>query len=112
MAMTATLGTDVPGPGNVQDDGKFYRAFGTIAASGSYATGGDALSFVGVVPVPNANKPAIVWVGGLNGYGYGYNKATGKIKVTTTSNTELAAGAYPAGITGDTIIFEALFPKV
>jgi hypothetical protein len=36
-----------------------------------------------------------------------------KIKVNTASNTELASGAYPSRITGDTnIVFEAVFKKL
>jgi hypothetical protein len=31
------------------------------------------------------------------------------MRVNTTANTELSAGAYPGGVTGDTIAFEALF---
>jgi hypothetical protein len=50
--------------------------------------------------------PYQISVSGVNGYSFGYvagaTLATGKLKVTTASNTELSAGAYPAGITGDT----------
>ena len=39
--------------------------------------------------------------------------SNGKLKINTASNTELASGAYPARITGDTNIqFEAIFQKL
>ena len=50
--------------------------------------------------------PKYVAVTSSNGYGIGFipgaTLALGKLKFTTGSGTELGAGAYPAGITGDT----------
>lgn len=84
-----------------------------LTFSGNYTTGGDTLDLTqitnpgylpggkqfGVLPkrVTIDNEP--------DGYGLewipGSNLTNGKIRVTTTANVELAAGAYPAGITGD-----------
>jgi hypothetical protein len=90
--------------------------FGTLAASGNYATGGDTLDFTTVGNQIGASQaPVQVWVGGTTGDNYALVRAAsptlanGKIKINTASNTELAAGAYPSRITGDTNIqFEAV----
>lgn len=96
-------------------DGKKLFVLGTLTFSGSYTTGGDGLSFTGL-GIQSSLAPDIVWVGGTAGYGYGYvpgspaSQSNGKVKISTTAATELAAGAYPAGITGDAnIIFESSF---
>jgi hypothetical protein len=103
------------------DTGKndFY-IFGTLSASGSYASGGDTLDFTTVANQIGASQaPVQVWVGGTTGDTYAFIRAAsptlanGKIKINTASNTELAAGAYPARITGDTNIqIEAVFSKL
>jgi hypothetical protein len=94
--------------------------FGTLAASGNYSTGGDTLDFTTVgAQIPASQAPVQVWAGGTTGDSYSFVRAgsptlaNGKIKINTTSNTELASGAYPARITGDTNIqFEAVFSKL
>lgn len=112
MSLTATLGTDLPG-GNVQAEQKVFRAWGTVAATGSYAAGGVALTFAGVVPFPNTN-PFQVRISGSAGYEYRYVKSTGKVKVfqsapgggviayaesdikgSTSVNIGIASGALP-----------------
>jgi len=94
--------------------------FGTLAASGSYSSGGDTLDFTAIAnQVAASQAPVQVWVGGSTGDAYSFIRAgsptlaNGKLKVNTASNTELAAGAYPARITGDANIqFEAVFSKL
>jgi hypothetical protein len=94
--------------------------FGTVVVSGSYATGGDTFDFTTVASALEASQaPLQVWIGGTTGDGYSFVRAApatlanGKIKINTASNTELAAGAYLARITGDTNIqFEATFAKL
>jgi hypothetical protein len=94
--------------------------FGTLTASGNYASGGDTLDFTTVAnQIGTSQAPVQVWAGGTTGDSYGFVRAAsptlanGKIKVNTASNTELAAGAYPARITGDTNLqFEAVFNKL
>ena len=93
---------------------------GTLAASGSYTTGGDTLDFTAVASQIGASQaPLQVWVGGITGDSYGFVRAgsptlaNGKVKINTASNTELSSGAYPARITGDANIqFEAVFAKL
>ena len=92
--------------------------FGSLTASGNYATGGDTLDFTTVASlVPASLSPVQVWIGGSTGDNYAWVKGatlnSQKIKINTASNTELAAGSYPARITGDTgIQFEAVFSKL
>ena len=92
--------------------------FGTLTASGSYSTGGDTLDFTTVAPQIAASQPPLqVWAGGSTGDSYSWIAGNAlnnqKIKINTASNTELASGAYPSRITGDTNIrFEAVFNKL
>lgn len=93
---------------------------GTLTASGNYATGGDTLDFTTVAGQIGAGiAPLQVWVSGSTGDAFAFVRAgsptlaNGKMKINTASNTELASGAYPARITGDTNIqFEAIFQKL
>ena len=126
MAMQAVLGTTTPN-GDIDIGVKFVYVFGTITLSSNYATGGDTLDFtamtkpIGCPGIPASEHgsgiplPTTVSIYGKNGYGLGYvpgtTAANGKVKITTASNTELAAGAYPAGLTGDVIYFQATFPR-
>jgi hypothetical protein len=113
MALAITIADIDAGDGNIY-------VFGTLAASGSYSTGGDTLDFTTVASQIGASQaPVQVWVGGSTGDSYAFiraNPATlanGKIKINTASNTELGSGAYPARFTGDTNIqFEAVFNKL
>lgn len=94
--------------------------FGTLTASGSYASGGDALDFTTVANQIGASQaPVQVWVGGSSGDSYAFVRAAspalanGKLKINTASNTELASGVYPGRITGDANIqIEAVFNKL
>ena len=94
--------------------------FGTLTASGNYASGGDTLDFTTVANQIGASQaPLQVWAGGTTGDSYGFVRAAsptlanGKIKINTASNTELAAGAYPSRISGDANIqIEAVFSKL
>jgi hypothetical protein len=113
MALAITI-TDVDG------GSQNVSVFGTLAASGSYSTGGDTLDFNGVSNQFGASQaPLQVWIGGSTGDAFAFVRdasptlANGKVKIHTASNTELASGAYPSRITGDTDIrFEAIFQKL
>lgn len=105
---------------DVTVDQKEVYVRGLLTASGSYSTGGDTLDFTasGVADkIASSQPPVQVWVGGTTGDSYGWvagtTLANGKVKITTASNTEVVAGAYPARITGDTNLqFEAVFKKL
>ena len=96
-------------------------AFGTITvAAGDYATGGLTLSLADAA-ISASWLP--VWVDILSptsGYTYRFNPGTtlanGKMLIfvqngTTGPLAQLAAAATPAGVTGDTINFQARFTK-
>jgi hypothetical protein len=81
----------------------------TIVASGTYATNGDALDFAPKAGFTN-RQPDFVDANGIAGFTYSYDKANKKLlsfAITSSgANTpmgQISAGAYPAGITGDTI---------
>jgi len=100
-------------------EGNLY-VFATVTPSGNYSTGGDTLDFTTVANQLGASQaPVQVWVAGSTGDAYAFIRAgspalaNGKIKISTASATELASGAYPARITGDTNIqLEAVFNKM
>lgn len=91
---------------------------GTLTFSGSYpGSNGDTFDLTKFAGAPvKKNAPAIVGLWGVNGYGYGYvagaDLTAGKVKVTTAANTEHTTASYAAGVTGDTVNFEVVFPKV
>jgi len=101
------------------DDGKRIHVVGTLgieAAAATYAAGGLA------VPVPNAPgvnaaaKPILFIATGISGYYFEYAYATDKLKARTgaaaqTGLTEVTAGAVPAGLSGDTTRFYAIYHK-
>jgi hypothetical protein len=104
------------------------RARGTIAFSGSYtqyASGGEILDFTkATLPLgktlANSTGPVGIQITSSNGYNYqtpaslpqSTNPLQVPLKISTASATELSAGAYPAGITGDNVTFEAEFPSL
>jgi hypothetical protein len=88
---------------------------GQITASGSYAASGDALDFSTIAGITN-RRPDFVLVTGIAGFIYAYDIANKKLwcycNTAGGANTalgEVSAGAYPAGITGDTITFLAFW---
>jgi len=105
------------------DDGKRIHVTGTVAASGSYTTGGDTLD-LSQYPIIASTQPPIQgtgWMDGLAGYDYTFAPGAAlnanKVKIFAQGTAagafpELAAGAYPAAITGDTITLYAIFKKL
>ncbi|HKS66887.1 MAG TPA: hypothetical protein VJR26_06585 [Candidatus Acidoferrales bacterium] len=105
------------------DDGKRIHATGTITASGNYTAGGDTLD-LSQFPAMASTQPPILGtarIDGLAGYDYVFSGGSalnnGKVKIFQQGTSagafpELAAGAYPAAITGDTITFYGIFKKL
>jgi len=101
------------------DEGKRIHVVGTLAiapAADTYAAGGLA------VPVPNAPgvnaaaKPILFIATGIAGYYFEYVYTTNRLKARTgaaaqTGLTEVTAGAVPAGLSGDTTRFYAIYHK-
>ena len=116
MALTFTLV-------DTWEDGKRVHVSGTIAASGNYSTGGDTLD-LSQFPLVAATQPPIqgtAWMDGLAGYDYvfipGAAMNSNKVKIfeqgaSAGAFPELAAGAYPGAITGDTVTFYGIFKKL
>jgi hypothetical protein len=105
------------------NDGKRIHVAGTIAASGNYAAGGDTLDLSQTPIVASTRAPiqGTAWMDGLAGYDYVFTPGSamnnGKVKIFANGASagafpELAAGAYPAAITADTITFYGIFPKL
>jgi hypothetical protein len=110
MALTLTI-TDH------WSDTKRIHVVGTLTASGNYPAGGD------VIPVNNpliksGSSPVFALAQGLGGFDYVVTSVPGVappaalLRVfTSSSGLELAAGAYPAGVTGNTVNFYGIFYK-
>jgi hypothetical protein len=105
-------------PNSVSTDatGQKDYVFGQLVFSGTYPTGGEPFDATQFFQDKSAPKIAIeMSFAGANGYSYGFvpgaTPATAKIKISTSSATELGAGAYPAGITGDTVYFSLVLKK-
>ncbi|MGH9690056.1 MAG: hypothetical protein ACRD4C_02940 [Candidatus Acidiferrales bacterium] len=105
------------------DDGKRIHVAGTVAASGNYATGGDTLDLSQAPVIASTQAPVqgTAWMDGLAGYDYvfypGSAMNTGKMKIfqqgaSAGAFPELAAGAYPAAISSDSITFYGIFKKL
>jgi hypothetical protein len=94
-------------------DGKKLFIVATIVPSGSYVSGGDTLNLSGL-GIPSSQVPFAVDINSLAGtaaqalntYTWvpGTTQANGKMRAFIGSSAELAAGAYPAAATGDTIV--------
>lgn len=96
---------------------------GTLVPSGNYATGGDTVDFSALSLPTNANARGLIEVAeqpanGTTPKGYMFWMIAGKtlkdwlLWIATAAGqppTELAAGAYPDGLTGSTIQFRAFF---
>lgn len=102
IAVTAT---------DVWSDGKRQHVIGTLVFSGNYATGGEAISWA-VSKIKSSRSPLIVRIEGKTAYLYGYDKAAAKIPIFAPGGAELAAAAYPGGVTGDTVNFYAIFDQL
>lgn len=116
MALTFTLV-------DTWDDGKRIHVTGTIAASGNYATAGDTLDLSQYPSIASTRAPiqGTAWMDGLAGYDYvfipGSAMNNGKVKIFQQGASggafpELAAGAYPAAVTSETITFYGMFKKM
>ncbi len=103
----------------------FVYAIATLSFSGNYPTGGDTLDFSTVAPVIPSDQPPINVIADSNGgsgtFGFsgGYFQIIAgnalnnwKIKFLQGFNAELAAGAYPASVTSDSIFLNVTYRKL
>jgi hypothetical protein len=126
MTLTASLYPPASRPyvaGGSAGRGDLIARF-LVVASGNYVTGGDTLNLLGM-NTPGVNSPFEGFVFSQTGYVTHYytfipdpaslpngggSRGLCKFEMTVASTqAELAAGAYPAGITGDTITAEVVF---
>lgn len=120
-AKVSILGIEPVGPHN--------RVQFKVILSGSYVTGGDILDFTQAVidaafqgsaaQIDSSQAPVQmdIWSQGGNITDtyfpvVGTSQSNCKFKAASSFNGELAASAYPASMTGDTIVGEALFLKM
>lgn len=102
--------------GRQWSDGKALHAAGTLTFSGSYTTGGDAVDFSFL---RTSRSPYYVTIVGIAGYVYEYDAENGTVLVRAQTAApaeddalgELTAGAYPAGVTGDTVSYYIVAPQ-
>ncbi len=86
---------------------------GRITASGSYATGGDALALTTLSGL--LRSPIKVEIEGKAGYKYEWDSTNAKMltryggAAVSQPMAEIPAAAYPAGVTGDVITFTAIY---
>ena len=129
MAVSTTTVTVDPLTG-YDETQKYQIIRGTIAVSaspGTYPTGGYAVSLVGLTTFAGPVKWCFAWSQppaaspNTSVYSYGLNPGTNLsnlvLQIFTGSaaqspGAELSAGATPAGVSGDTIAFEAWIPKL
>jgi hypothetical protein len=101
---------------NIDATGVLVWALGTLAFSGSYTTGGDTLDLSQQPLVPSTQVPIQATVQGQSGYNYvfipGSALNTNKVKIYSSGQTELAAGAYPAAITNDSVGIQAAYKRL
>ena len=99
-------------------EGKRQIVIGTLTFSGSYATGGEVVSWA-LGAIKSQRAPKNVQIEGIAGFKYEYVAATAKVIVRGYQPTDgtggvialpqIAAASYPAGVTGDTVSFLAIF---
>src|SRR5437899_12849466 len=87
----------------------FVYAIGTLAFSGNYPTGGDTLDFTQVADKIPSTQIIQAFAESQNGNGGYYIPVQGsalnnwKLKAFVAGGTEVGAGAYPVGGTGDVV---------
>jgi len=111
---------------NVDASGSTVLVTGTLAFSGNYTTGGDTLDWTTAIEqiapsgksIPSVSSPQVVLIASQGGNADSYVAVQGsalnswKVKCFAAGGTEVSAGAYPAAITGDVVVFLAHFPKL
>jgi hypothetical protein len=97
-------------PNNVDSSASnFVYAVATLTFSGNYATGGDTLDFTQVANVLPSDTIVQAFAESQNGSSGYYIPVQGtalnnwKLKAFVAGGTEVAAGAYPVGVTGDIV---------
>ena len=131
MATATTTITVDNYPTGIENTQRTQRVRGVIAVQASpatYATGGLALSFLGlkdsagnfIENVSGVPVDVLLMSDGAGLYDYGWNKSTNKLQIFAASGgaansapyAELTNGtAIPASVSGDVLRFEAVFAR-
>lgn len=82
---------------------------GSLVFSGNYVTGGEVPS--GLKKPGTTKDPISVTFTNRGDHTFRYDPATGKILAYAPGGAQLAAAAYPAGVTGDAVQMTAEYPK-
>jgi hypothetical protein len=106
MAMVFTPTKPTPEKSDFIKLGNAFLVPGTITFSGSYATGGDSFT-AGSSPSDRAKQIGAgtilaVW-GSIRGHSAEWDGAASKLKLYSSANTEHAAAAYNAAVTGSPV---------
>lgn len=114
MSITVTITDD-------WSDGKRQHVVGTLTFAGTYATGGEAITWSGF-KIKSKLSPVLCQIEGIAGYHYEYVPSTKKVIVRgqePTSSTaavialsEHAAATYVSAVSGDTVTFYAIFKQL
>lgn len=107
---------------DIWSDGRRIHAIGSVVFSGNYAAGGEVVDVKAAAANAQGQRwmansqPDIMMLQGKAGYHYEYDRANRKIIIRQSAGAgaveaELAAAAYPAGVTGDTIDFYCIGKK-
>jgi hypothetical protein len=118
--MAVALATTTNAYFKVLDDGQSIRVICNVVVSGSYSTGGEDLSTIladARVKAGTLGKTRFfaAYAQSSNGANVSIPLIVGttpiKMKFFSSVGTELGAGAYAAGYTGDLIRLDFSFPK-
>lgn len=108
----------------VRHELRIKKLYLLATASGNYVTGGDTVNLQAITPSLGLADATVGYPGVIKHYevcnapsGYtanlipGSTLATWKLQIFSTSNTELVAGAYPAGIIATPFVIVVEGPK-
>ena len=82
--------------------GDMWVLIGTLTFSGSYATGGDTVDLTRYL-LGTSGAKFILPLSDLRGNGMEYDLVNKKLKLYSAANTEVAAAAYNAALTGSPV---------
>lgn len=100
MAVTFTPASDHAKKVHVVGD--MMLLIGTLTFSGSYSTGGDSLDLRAILAQTGLGTVDAV-IGHARGHGMEYDNTNKKLKLYASANTEHAAAAYNAALTGSAV---------
>ena len=82
--------------------GKWQFVFGTVAvAAGDYVADGNTITIDSLTAIKSSSEPVFHIVAGNAGYHYAFvptSGMSGKLKICSTADTQVVAGAMPAGV--------------